>query len=282
MSDTLTHIGDTLVQQGRFNERLSVLRLARQDVPWIIDRLKEIAEDNGYSKILVRAPESRLSHFKSKGYMIEAMIPGFFHGSEDGYFLARYLKHSRKQEYKKIQARQVMRKAMTMACLRKAALPEAGLRFYLADRNDAGELAVLYKTALDIKPFQDYNEAYLKKTMENGVRYYYVRHKGEIIASLSARIDTDVQNVELADLVTHPDFSMNGVSGFLLCRMDEEMRAECMKVSYTTVRALAYPVNAVFAREGYFYCGTLVNNTRDSECFESANVWYKPLVKKSL
>lgn len=273
----IARIGDTVVQQGSHNDRIYVMKLAKHDIPWIIDRLKEIALENGYSKIFIKAPESGLSHFKTKGYTIEAVIPGFYHGREDGYFLARYLKHSRKQEPKKDQIQKVLQKAMIMAGFSKHASLEPGLSFRVADKNDAGELAKLYKQVFATYPFPIFDEAYLRKTMEDNIRYFSIFYRDRIIAASSAEMDPEMKHVEMTDFATHPDFRGKNLSGYLLCRMEEDMIKEGMKISYTIARALSYPINSVFTRAGYFYSGTLLNNTNISGSFESMNVWYKPL-----
>lgn len=50
-----------------------------------------------------------------------------------------------------------------------------------------------------------------------------------------------------------------------------------MKTAFTIARALSYPINATFARAGYAWAGTLVNNTNICGGFESMNVWYRAL-----
>ena len=64
--------------------------------------------------------------------------------------------------------------------------------------------------------------------------------------------------------------------------MEEDVLKEGINLAYATARSLSYPVNTIFTRGGYFYGGTLVNNANICGSFESLNVWYKPLVKKSL
>ncbi|WP_424356886.1 putative beta-lysine N-acetyltransferase [Methanocella sp. MCL-LM] len=282
MSDTIARIGDTIVQQGRHNDRIYVMKLAMHDVPGIIDRLKEIALENGYSKIFIKAPESGLNHFKTKGYTIEAVIPGFYRGKEDGYFLARYLKDSRKKEPKKDQLQQVLKKAVILAGFRRPISLEPDLSFRIAGKDDAGELAKLYKQVFATYPFPIFDEAYLKKTMEENIRYFCVSCKDTIIAASSAEMDREMKNVEMTDFATHPDYRGKKISGYLLHRMEEDMLKEGMKISYTIARAFSYPINTVFSRAGYTYSGTLVNNTNICGSFESMNVWYKPLVKKTL
>jgi hypothetical protein len=47
--------------------------------------------------------------------------------------------------------------------------------------------------------------------------------------------------------------------------------------AYTIARAESAGMNETFAKNGYKYCGTLVNNTNISGQIESMNVWVKKL-----
>ena len=44
---------------------------------------------------------------------------------------------------------------------------------------------------------------------------------------------------------------------------------------YTIARALSAGMNITFAKAGYRYAGTLVNNTDISGTIESMNVWWR-------
>ena len=60
--------------------------------------------------------------------------------------------------------------------------------------------------------------------------------------------------------------------------MDHAARERGHRVAYTIARALSFGMNITFARRGYLFAGTLVNNTNISGRIESMNVWYKRLV----
>ena len=47
--------------------------------------------------------------------------------------------------------------------------------------------------------------------------------------------------------------------------------------SYTIARSLSYGMNITFAKMGYIYGGTLINNTNICGSLESMNIWYKHL-----
>jgi len=277
MSDEIVKIGHTVVQQGPHNDRIYVMKLATRDLPWIIDYLKDLAMDNGYSKIFIKAPASALGSMLKKGYVIEAHVPRLFNGNEDGFFLARYLKDIRRQEPKGESIQEVLSKALAMAGRYRHVALVKGYTLHSASQEDAGDLAKLYKKVFVTYPFPIFEEGYLKKTMKENIRYYYVRINDEIVAASSAEMDHSLRNVEMTDFATHPDHRGRQLSANLLIKMEEEMLGEGMKIAYTIARSLSYPVNSLFSRAGYAYGGTLVKNTNICGSFESMNVWSKAL-----
>jgi beta-lysine N6-acetyltransferase len=277
MFDRVDRIGDSVVQQGPHNDRVYVLKLAKHDIPWIIDRIRDIARDNGYSKIFIKAPASALGHFLKKGYVVEAHVPRLFNGNEDGFFLARYLKEMRRHEPKGERIQEVLSKALALAGRHKHVALAPGYSFHQAGQDDAGDLARLYKKVFVTYPFPIFDEGYLKKTMMENIRYFYVRKDDEIVAASSAEMDRSLLNVEMTDFATHPDHRGKQLSANLLIKMEEEMLDEGMKIAYTIARSLSYPINSLFSRSGYAYGGTLVKNTNICGSFESMNVWHKAL-----
>ena len=59
--------------------------------------------------------------------------------------------------------------------------------------------------------------------------------------------------------------------------MEENMKTAGFVTLYTIARAASIGINATFAKCGYTFAGTLINNTQISGRIESMNVWYKNL-----
>lgn len=55
------------------------------------------------------------------------------------------------------------------------------------------------------------------------------------------------------------------------------MADEGIKTAYTIARSTSFGMNKTFARQGFDFGGTLVNNTLIGDTIESMNVWYKAL-----
>lgn len=274
--DTVTTIGGTLVQHGRLSDRIYVMHLSPADLPGILDDLDALAESERYSKIFAKVPASALSSFISRGYVVEARVPGFFRGREDGYFASKFLDAKRRWESGDV--------AAVLAAVREKAgdgcpvvLPE-GWTCAPAAEDDADDLAALYGEVFATYPFPIADPGYLRETMAGDYRYFIVRTEdGRLAAASSAEIYREDENVEMTDFAVHQAFRGKSLSGYLLSRMEEAMRAAGMKTAFTIARALSYPINSTFARAGYAWAGTLTNNTNICGGFESMNVWYRAL-----
>jgi putative beta-lysine N-acetyltransferase len=82
----------------------------------------------------------------------------------------------------------------------------------------------------------------------------------------------------MTDFATLPEARGKGLAGVLLSEMEKNMQRERIATAYTIARARSFGMNVVFARAGYTFAGTLVNNTNIAGGLESMNVWYKQLL----
>jgi putative beta-lysine N-acetyltransferase len=142
---------------------------------------------------------------------------------------------------------------------------------------NADEISKVYRKVFKSYPFPIYDSKYIIDTMKNHVIYYIIRNEQRISAVSSAEIDVNAQNAEMTDFATLPSYRGKGLANSLLCRMEKDMIAKGIKTSYTIARAGSYAINTIFAKSGYKFSGTLVNNTNIAGSLESMNVWYKCL-----
>ncbi|MCK9278787.1 MAG: putative beta-lysine N-acetyltransferase [Methanoculleus sp.] len=275
-TDTIATIGHTLVQHGQLSDRIYVMHLSPADLPGILDDLDGLAQREDYSKIFAKVPASALSLFIARGYIVEARVPRFFRGREDGCFAAKFFDVERRRE--KADSAAVLGAVRAKGGERRPVALPPGWTYSMATEDDVDDLAALYREIFATYPFPIGDPGYLRETMAGDYRYFIVRAAdGRIAAASSAEIYRQDENVEMTDFAVHPDFRGRNLSALLLSRMEEEMRAAGMKTAFTIARALSYSINITFARAGYAWAGTLVNNTNICGGFESMNVWYRAL-----
>ena len=73
------------------------MRLNTDDTYGLIATLDDMALKNGYGKIFAKIPAPAWNVFKSADYIKEAVVPGFFTGKTDGFFIAKYFSARRQK-----------------------------------------------------------------------------------------------------------------------------------------------------------------------------------------
>jgi hypothetical protein len=97
MDDYIEKIGASTLQHGKHNDRIYLMKLAKNDFPDIIATLDEMCRINEYGKIIGKIPAHYSGEFLANGYTIEAHVPGFFGGCEPGLFIAKYFSKIRQK-----------------------------------------------------------------------------------------------------------------------------------------------------------------------------------------
>ena len=96
MIDTIETIGkDSVIQHGKHNDRVYLMKLAPLDVHLVIAELMTLALNNGYSKIFCKVPKNLAPLFFANGYLMEAQIPRFYNDELDVFFVSKFLNSDR-------------------------------------------------------------------------------------------------------------------------------------------------------------------------------------------
>ncbi len=280
MADTMEKLGNSLIQHGKDSDRVYLMKLDPADVPPIIDEIEQLAEANDYGKVFCKIPAPAASAFVEAGYDEEARIPKFFNGRKDAVFISRFRKPARGRVPD--ERRTAIRQALEVAReKRKPSTPHPKRTEYRIRRlqnTDTPQLAKLYRAVFKSYPFPIFDETYLRKTMATHIRYFGAFHGRQLVAASSAETDPKARNAEMTDFATDPEHRKKRLAVRLLRGMEEDMQAAGFATLYTIARAASVGMNATFARCGYEFGGTLINNTHIAGRIESMNVWYKSLV----
>lgn len=279
--DIVEKIRNSLIQHGKMNDRIYLMKLDARDVPDIVEDLNSLAETKKYTKIFAKVPKFQKKVFLKDGYREEALIPGFFKGDADCVFLGKFLSSEREANNKIDEINDVLRIAQTKSARQAPGMSEDEFEIRKAGPADIVSMGRIYQEVFESYPFPIYDPQYLLDTMKSHVDYFVVcNNGGEIVAVSSAEKDIASNNSEMTDFATLPEYRGKGLAGKLLDFMDKSMCEEGIKTAYTIARALSCGMNITFARNKYVFAGTLVNNTNIDGSIESMNVWYKSLDKK--
>lgn len=278
MRDKVESFQQSLMQHGASNDRVYLMKVAPQDCPEIIKYAEKKAISNNYSKIFAKVPESCRHYFEKKGYLTEAKVPNLFDKGEDGYFFSKFMTSEREEELQADTVAKVIETA-TNKCSERAdqSQLQAGLHWRIMQKDDVHDMARLYSQVFPSYPFPVDDPEYLTATMDQNIVYHGILAGDALVALSSAEIDFQNKHVEMTDFATRSDYRGQGLATFLLNEMEADVSNSGIRTAFTIARAYSFGMNITFARQGYLFSGTLINNTQISGQLESMNVWHKTL-----
>jgi putative beta-lysine N-acetyltransferase len=275
--DKEVKIGHSLVQHGKFNDRVYVMDYKYALDPYLIDEIQLLAEDLDYGKIIIKIPKAAKPKFSREDFEMEAKIPKFYNGKNACFFAAKYNRKSREEVSNKKEILEILEKLESDEKNDFDELSDAYSIHSLREK-DVNEITHIYKKVFKTYPFPIHDTKYIKKTMLENTIYFGAFNHGELIAISSCNVNNSAENVEMTDFAILPAFRGNKLASHLLSIMEDTMQDLGIKTAYTIARSISLPMNATFSNAGYNYAGTLWNNTQISGTIESMNIWYKPLI----
>jgi len=282
MSDTIEYIGSgSVIQHGKLNDRVYLMKLKREDLTAVMERLEELTREEHYSKLFCKVPGGLAYRFLEEGFIREGQIPRFYDGDEDALFLSRFNDPARlanKPEEELARFRQLLSEPLKQSDQSKR-WRDYSLREL--EQSDAEQIAKIYAQVFESYPFPIHDPAYIVKMMTEDVQYFGVFRGDELAALSSAEIDFDTHSAEMTDFATDSAHTGHSLSCLLLQCMEEAMQRQGIKTLFTIARLASIPMNKTFLRFGYHYSGTFINNTQISGRIESMNLYYKHISLKA-
>jgi len=275
--DIIENIKGSAIQHGPHNNRIYLMRLNTDATHGLIATLDDMALKNGYGKISAKIPAPSWNAFKSAYYVKEAVVPGFFTGKTDGFFIAKYFSSRRQKAHNVEKLLRLVKQAGDGSANNLHRTGRATRDVIACKPSDAAEMSAIYQQVFKSYPFPIQKQTYLKRMMKEGVLYFCIRIEDRIAAISAAEIDLVGKNVEMTDFATFPKLRGMGFAGMLLSHMDKKTRKLGIKTAYTIARATSHGMNSVFKNRGYNYAGLLKNNSQICGSIQSMTVWYKHL-----
>ncbi|MBH1939724.1 putative beta-lysine N-acetyltransferase [Mobilitalea sibirica] len=276
MADRIEQFGNSIIQHGKENDRIYLMKLSEEDMPRILDIIETLADKYQYAKIFIKVPFKYKDDFEKNGFEIEGSIPDFYHGETAAYFMSKYPDAKRKQETNLTELNNIVEIAKNKSRTKDDML-DNGYLCRKAKPADTKAMAELYSKVFASYPFPIQDKDYLIKTMNENVVYFGVWKEEKLIALSSSEMDVKSGNAEMTDFAVDPEFRGSNLSIVLLSQMEKEMKKRSMELLYTIARAKSYGMNITFAKMGYCFAGRLKNNTNICGSIESMNLWYKRL-----
>jgi beta-lysine N6-acetyltransferase len=282
--DRIETLGQSLIQHGSASDRLYLMHYHAKEASSLVCKMEAWAKREGYGKIVAKIPECVQSPFISRGYRVEARVPSLFSDGQAGFFVCRYLDPDRSVMNDEDDVASTLKIAKAKKAIPAApqnsfdesSIPDnLSLRTLIID--DTADLARLYRAVFASYPFPVHQPEYLAKTMQDNIIYFGVYDHDRLVAAASCETDRENKNSEMTDFAVLPGYRGKNLARFLLMQMEKTMTQKRFRTLYTIARATSVGMNVTFARSGYTYGGTLVNNTHIAGKIESMNVWHKIL-----
>jgi putative beta-lysine N-acetyltransferase len=277
MQDRIENIGTgSIIQHGELNKRVYLMKLHKEDSPFVIQQINNLARKYKYSKIFCKIPAWAAPLFYANGFILEAQIPKCFNNKEDAFFVSKFLNSDRLLEIESTQLYEFSKMLKDTHQQHSTHLNDtSSFKILKLDKSDYEEIASLYREVFATYPFPIDEPGYILKTLQEGTQYFGAQIDGKIAALASAEIDIDGKNAEMTDFATLPHHRGQGLAYLLLEHMHKEMKAQGISTLYTIARLNSLGMNKTFLKAGYTFSGTLIKNTNISGKIESMNVYYK-------
>lgn len=275
--DIIDIFKNATIQHGPFSNRIYLMKADGVEAGELASELIKFAQENEYTKIFAKLPRDKSQQFIQQGYAEEAVIPNFFDGKDEAVFLGYFLDNQRAIALNQ----KIIETTLDLALkkMKKGATPVKplpdGFTMRICMPDDIPDMVHVYKKVFATYPFPIHDAGYLAGIMEKYVVFFGIWKGDTLVALASSEMDTDHKNAEMTDFATLPEYRGYGFALYLLRSMETEMCRRGIKTLYTIARAVSPGMNITFAKNGYTYSGTLINNTNISGSIESMNVWYK-------
>ncbi|MBN2737778.1 MAG: putative beta-lysine N-acetyltransferase [Spirochaetales bacterium] len=276
--DEIVNFNGAQIQHGSLNNRIYLIKIFPPITDSLPEKLIHLAQSRNYTKIFGKIPSSQKKIFEAKGYIEEAVIPDFFNNNESVHFMSYFLAKARSIDKNQAQIENNIKIAETKA-REDFYHQDNGFDIQCCAEKDLQEMAAIYNKVFPSYPFPIGKPEYLKETMKSHVDYFSAKDNEKIIALSSGEKDIQNKNAEMTDFATLPEHRGKGLAQSLLKNMEYYLCKNGIKTFYTICRANSPGMNICFAKSGYQYRGTLINNTNISGQIESMNVWSKSMTQ---
>ncbi|HAR38475.1 MAG: putative beta-lysine N-acetyltransferase [Bacteroidetes bacterium GWD2_45_23] len=278
MSDTIEQIGSgSVIQHVRLNDRVYLMKLKKEDLAAVLQRLEVLTVEKHYSKLFCKVPGSLAAPFLAMGFIPEGEIPHFYDNGDDALFLSRFDDPARLANKPEVELRRFRQLLSETLHPKEFSQKTAAFAVIQLEQSHARQIADLYARVFLSYPFPIYDPAYIVKMMEDDVQYFGAFSGDQLAALSSADIDFETKSAEMTDFATHDTHTGHNLSCLLLHTMEQAMQQQGIRTLYTIARLASVPMNKTFLRSGYHYSGTFINNTHISGHIESMNLYYKHL-----
>lgn len=258
-----------------FNKRIRIDDY-RGNLPLIAEYIIKTATKQHYSKAIIYTRREHVHVFVEKGFLLEAIFEGFFHGSH-AYALTMYFEEDRKHNDYWVKEDEILHKVLKDKAEKSNESLLEGFNIRKGSPSDAEDLANLYNKVFKIYPTPLNNPDYIREVMSKDTIFYCIENKDGLVSAASACMNDQYYHAEITDCATLPSFRKLGLMRHLIIELEKEMKEKRIFCVFSIARALSFGMNAVLKQLNYKYKGRMTNNCYIFDKLEDMNVWVKDL-----
>lgn len=258
-----------------FNKRIRVDDLYG-DVAKAVIAAEQLAITEKVEKLIIKARKETYPLLIENGFLCEAIIDRYFLGS-NLYFFCKYYTTERRISNQWMNEDEIVKNVQKLERHVQLIQPPNEYKLKKLSKEDANNLASLYRKVFQVYPTPLNDPQYIIETMNDGTVYYGFLLNNEIVSAASAEVNSFYKNAELTDCATLQEHRKHGLMKILLEALEKELKSVGIFCAYSIARALSFGMNAALHQLNYQYRGRLMNNCYIFDKLEDMNVWVKDL-----
>lgn len=275
--EDITLINGSSILLNEFSNRIYLTNINTDNIGETISEVDKIAKQELLLKIIAKVPENAKGIFLDSGYKIEAHIPGYYNGESDVYFMGKFLAKERELFTNGDEIQDVLKTSFEKKNSKIEYNLEEEFTWRKIEEFEIEDLINLYRKVFESYPSPIFDPKYILETMHTNSDYLGIYKDGKLIATAASEKDPTDGHAEISAVAVLDEYRGKNFSIFLINELEKILKQENYKISYSIARANSYGMNITFAKMGYIFAGTLVNNTHISGNLQHMNVWYKVL-----
>lgn len=256
-----------------YNQRIILLE-SFGEPDQIIEQLKKISREEKAGKIIAYARDQEKSSFEKHGFIQEGIIQGYFLG-QDAYCYSYFNDLQRRYSNHLLEEDRILEETLAQVYETNPVSQFGEYHIRNASESDADNLALFMGNLFTTYPTPVHRPEYLKEIIRGKTLFKLALHGGKLVCAASADRNKDLLNAEITDCVTHPDYRGQGLTGHLICLLEQDLTACGYMALYSLARAMSPAINRALRKNGFEYGGRLINNCSIMGTIEDMNIWSK-------
>lgn len=256
------------------NERVTIKQMRFRDARLFTFDVLRAARAHEVGKVLLYAREEDWLALLSQGFVLEAVLDGYFHG-RPAYLMGYLLTTARRACGDLAREQAVVESALSADPEPAPDLPD-GLQVVTATAEIAPDLARIYQETFTSFPSPLHEPEFVARLIESGEGIFRAVMDGPRVASAAAaEMDREWGAAEITNCATRPEYRGEGLMQILIADLEQDAEREGATTLFSIARASSFGMNRALGKAGYQFRGRLRGNSHIMGGYEDMHLWVK-------